>query len=79
VSSMRVEGENPLSPNLKGLEVRRLGTFWAEDTRCLLLCPIGWGASWCGSFRVRQPRPSLGTREAPRPRVVQLTPKFSSF
>jgi hypothetical protein len=43
VSSMHVEGENPLSPNLKGLEVRRLGTLWAEDTRCLLLCPIGWG------------------------------------
>jgi hypothetical protein len=32
VSSMRVEGENPLSPDLKGCGVQRSGTFWAEGT-----------------------------------------------
>jgi hypothetical protein len=40
MSSMRVEGEFPLSSDLKGVGVWCSGTFWAEDIRCLLLsCP----------------------------------------
>jgi hypothetical protein len=29
---MRVEGENPLSLDLKGFGVQCSGTFWIEDT-----------------------------------------------
>jgi hypothetical protein len=70
MSSMHVEGENPLSPDLKSFRVRCSGTFWGEDVRCLLLHPAGWGPVWRGSSGAQQPRPSLGTQEAPRPRVV---------
>jgi hypothetical protein len=31
MSSMRVEGEDPPSPDLKGYGVQCLGTFWVED------------------------------------------------
>jgi hypothetical protein len=76
---MRVEGEKPLSPDLKGFGVQCLGTFWAEDTRCLLLCPVEWGPTQCGPFDARQPQPSLSAWEAPGPRMVWFTLKFSSF
>jgi hypothetical protein len=79
MSFMRVEGENPLSLDLKGFGVRCLGTFWAEDAQCLLLHPVGWGTAWCGSFRAWWPQPSLNTWEALELHVVQLAPKFSSF
>jgi hypothetical protein len=68
--SKRVEGENPLSPDFKGFGVRCLGTFWAKDAQCLLLRPAGWGLAWRGFFGARQPRPSLGTQEAPGACVV---------
>jgi hypothetical protein len=42
MSSKRVEGENPLSPDLKGFGVWCSETFWVEDVQCLLLCPTGW-------------------------------------
>jgi hypothetical protein len=43
VSSMRVEGEDPPSLDMKGFGVWCLGTFWVGDVRCLLLRPAGWG------------------------------------
>jgi hypothetical protein len=42
MSSKRVEGENPLSLDLKGFGVWCSETFWVEDVQCLLLCPTGW-------------------------------------
>jgi hypothetical protein len=61
VLSMCVEGENPLSPNLKGFRVWCSGTFWANDARCLLLCPAR-----CGSRGAAPPEPgNHGHRSLP--------------
>jgi hypothetical protein len=56
--SMHVEGENHLSPNMKGFGVWCSGTFWTEDTR---LHPIGLWPAWRDSSRSWQPGPSLST------------------
>jgi hypothetical protein len=74
---MRVEGENPLSPDLNGFGVWCSGTFWEEDTCCLLLHPAVWGPPWRGSSGAQHPR--LGTQEALGPHVVRLAPSLVLF
>jgi hypothetical protein len=47
---MCVKEDKHLSPDMKGFEVRCLGTFYEEGTRYLSLPPARWGPAWCGPF-----------------------------
>jgi hypothetical protein len=76
MSFTHVEGEKPLSPNMKGFRVQCLGTVWAEGTRCLLLCRAELWPTQRGPFEAWQPQPSLGTQEAPGPHAMWFAPEF---